>query len=262
MRHFFLVFTFIMMSSCSEKDDELSITDQKPILINVKTYDNQNKLETDWTFQYFYEGNKLIHEIFTQEKGFYWNDYERIYYYKDGKIIRRETFSPLINNDKIIDEFIYDNDQLVKIENYYFRGEYSVLQYYFVFKHLSNNEIEKKVYSNYNSTDYSDKSTIYKFDSNQNLVSSSTINQGGLNFTSNYTHLYKKPFFNVVPFDEKYIISNRGLLDKTLRSEDFGLTYDIYIERSYEYDSNQYPIKISKYDHNTQKTEISTITYK
>ncbi|KQC32183.1 hypothetical protein AAU57_01740 [Nonlabens sp. YIK11] len=233
-----LFITCIIISSCTP-DDGGEITVQSEKLLKKLTISDSNGSSS---LNFFYNENNSIDKIQSQGTG---DDFIKQFYYENGNIDRAEFQDLNAIPDGNIEQYIYDNGQLVGREDYFNENTLDE-KYEYEFSNALVSEIR---YFAVNQTNFSEKST-FQYDSNGN-VSALIINYTGNSSAEEELSLtydnQNNPFNNVtsriVLIDDFYSFQN-NVISQTLTDLSDNSTIST-INFTYTYDSDDYPVSSS-----------------
>ena len=268
----FLVTSLLVLTSCSNDDNNGTIEPVKVITPKSITYQGENGENIDVN-TLIYNGNKIVSASCLA----YGRIMKTVFTYTGNLITKTEGFT----DDQLFSTtlYTYDNGKL-KEESYFLPTQLEDAFYYKkVYTHNSDNTISYKVYRYENPAEPEDGTHTLTF-TNGNLVKSKT-EYSDLNPYYKYVYEYKydnknNPLKNILGLDlillEGGIVSGHDMFNGDFGLNDFGFNnisekittvnsevgVETYVEKlTYEYDENGYPIK----KRSDQFTDVISYSY-
>ncbi|MFQ6600673.1 hypothetical protein [Flavobacterium sp. C3NV] len=256
----FLVTSLLVLTSCSNDDNNGTIEPVKVITPKSITYQGENGENIDVN-TLIYNGNKIVSASCLA----YGRIMKTVFTYTGNLITKTEGFT----DDQLFSTtlYTYDNGKL-KEESYFLPTQLEDAFYYKkVYTHNSDNTISYKVYRHENPAEPEDGIHTLTF-TNGNLVKSKT-EYSDLNPYYKYVYEYKydnknNPLKNILGLDlillEGGVVSGHDMFNGDFGINDFGLNnisekittvtsevgVETYVEKlTYKYDENGYPTKKS-----------------
>lgn len=254
----FLATSLLVLTSCSNDDNNGTIEPVKVITPKSITYQRENGENIDVN-TLIYNGNKIVSASCLA----YGRIMKTVFTYTGNLITKTEGFT----DDQLFSTtlYTYDNGKL-KEESYFLPTQLEDAFYYKkVYTHNSDNTISYKVYRHENPAEPEDGTHTLTF-INGNLVKRKT-EYSGLNPYYKYVYEYKydnknNPLKNILGLDlillEGGIFSGHDMSNGDFGINDFGLNnisekittvtselgVETYVEKlTYDYNENGYPVK-------------------